>query len=85
MLAKPSLLFVQVKGGTLNPKSIATIFVMKVLRLLTEHLVAGFLRFFSPAFLMLLRSLIIACGLEKVLTMDSINSQNFLLLVIIKI
>ena len=67
-------------GGTLNPKSIATVFVMKVLRLLTKHSVAGFLPFFSQAFLMLLRSPIIAHGTEKVLTMDSINSQNYLLL-----
>lgn len=74
MLVKPFLLLVLVKGGPLNPRSIAAVFVMKVLRPLTEHSVAGFPHLFSLAFLMLLRFLIIAHGPKKVLTMDSINS-----------
>lgn len=68
------------KGGPLKPKSIVAEFVMKVLMLLTKLLVAGFPPLFSPAFLMLLKSPIIALGPEKVLTMDSINSQNCFLL-----
>ena len=68
------------KGGPLKPKSIAVEFVMKVLMLLTELSVAGFPPLFSLAFLILLKSLIIAHGPEKVLTMDSINSQNCFLL-----
>ena len=83
MLAKPSLLLVQVKGGTLNPNSIAIVLVMKVLRLLIEHLVVGFLHFFSPAFLMLLRSLIIAHGPEKVITMCIVVIYNYFVLALI--
>ena len=68
------------KGGPFKPKSIAVECVMKVLMLLTELSVAGFPPLFSLAFLILLKSLIIAHGLEKVLTMDSFNSQNCFLL-----